>query len=418
MSPTFRPLPGLWLGLALILLALPAAAAPLTLPQAVERLYQSHPRARALDAAVAAARAREAAAGQPLYNPELSLEAERSDVTTTSLGWAQTLDRADRRGARAAVARAEREAAEAERAAGRLDLAGELLGALAEWHSARDRAALAERRVELMARFREQAERRRQAGDIPRIELTLARQSALQAELAAARARAALSRARQRLAALLPGAAESWPALPTDLPALDPPDADTLLPTLPALRAAEARLAAARARVELRRRERRADPTLGLHAGRDGGDTLVGLALSIPLHVRNPLRAEVRAASAEAGQARAELAAVRRRLRGELLAAAEDYRQVRGAWRRWQQAGAPGLAEQADLLARLWRASELSTADYLVQLDQTLDTRAEALAVRGELWQRWFHWLVTSARLNQWLGLGEARPAPAQEQRP
>jgi cobalt-zinc-cadmium efflux system outer membrane protein len=54
-------------------------------------------------------------------------------------------------------------------------------------------------------------------------------------------------------------------------------------------------------------------------------------------------------------------------------------------------------------LERLWRAGELSTADYLVQLKQSLDTQAGAIEQKTQLWQSWTQWLIASGEINQWI---------------
>ncbi|MBL4743063.1 MAG: hypothetical protein JKX87_00225 [Cycloclasticus sp.] len=54
-------------------------------------------------------------------------------------------------------------------------------------------------------------------------------------------------------------------------------------------------------------------------------------------------------------------------------------------------------------MERLWRAGELSTTDYLVQLKQSLDTQASAIEQKTQLWQSWTQWLIASGEINQWL---------------
>lgn len=111
-------------------------------------------------------------------------------------------------------------------------------------------------------------------------------------------------------------------------------------------------------------RERRPDPTLGLRGGHEGLDSLVGLSVSIPLFVRNSFEAEAEAASAELMRAEREAQDLYRRAGARLLSAAERYRLARDAWAIWERTGAPGIESQVALLERIWRAGELSTADY------------------------------------------------------
>lgn len=427
MHTVFKPWPALvaWLlSNVLLAAALPAAAqTPATdivpspaLSVMVRETLDENPGVQAARAAVEAAEARLRGADRPLYNPELAVEAEQAETRTGTLGLNQSIDWADKRGARTGVAGAELDNARAAYAVVRQQLAGELLAALGRFHTAADIQRLAQQRQELMQRFLDLAEQRRQAGDINQVELDLARLAHTQATLQLSQAASDLAEAEQGLAAVTGEPRRDWPALPGDLPALKDLDVDALLTNLPALRAQQARVGAARATVTLRTRERRPDPTVGVRAGqerafRNGSDDdygAVGLTLSIPLFVRNDFRAEVQAAGAELTQAEQSLQNAYRRARAQLLSAAERYRLSRGAWAAWLRTGQVSLGSQVKLLERIWRAGEMSTADYLVQLNQTLDTRTTALEAQGRLWTAWADWLVASGQMDAWFGQSDA----------
>ena len=55
------------------------------------------------------------------------------------------------------------------------------------------------------------------------------------------------------------------------------------------------------------------------------------------------------------------------------------------------------------MLEKLWRAGEISTSDYLVQLKQNLDTALSALALESQAWQAWLDYLAAAGRLTDWL---------------
>lgn len=401
----FRPVALLGCMLILTFKTVSAADQP-TLTTMVQVVLENHPEVLAVQSELEASQARERAADRPLYNPDLEVEYEDAgDVTTTTLGLSQSIDWGDKREARTRVAALERERVAAELAGIRQKLAAELLAALADYHTAAELTALAEQRRTLMQRFLELTEQRRQEGDLGQVALDLARLAYTEANLQRARLVGTQAQAEQALLAVVGDWQGDWPVLPatpTSL-SLDTRQIDTLLEQLPALRAARARIAIARATVELHRRERKADPTIGLRGGREESDNLIGLSLSIPLFVRNNFSAEVDAANAEAIQIEQSAQNGYRRSRAELVSTARRFELSRQAWDDWLRTGQSSLESQTQLLERLWRVGELSTAEYLVQLKQTLDTRTAATELRGSLWQAWFDWLAASGKTESWL---------------
>lgn len=73
-------------------------------------------------------------------------------------------------------------------------------------------------------------------------------------------------------------------------------------------------------------------------------------------------------------------------------------------WSVWEGEGRISLEARVKLLEKLWTAGELTTTDYLVQLQRSLDTRIAAAELQGERWQAWLEWLNASGRMHRWLG--------------
>ncbi len=383
----------------------------------IRQTLAQNPGVRSARAALNAAEARVRGADRPLYNPQLAVDAEQAETRAGYVGLSQAIDWADKRGARTDVAGAEFDAVRARYVAVRQRLVGELLTGLGRYHSAEAKHRLAQERMKLMQRFLDVAQRRWRAGDLSQVERELAALAQTQAALRLAQAASDLAEAGQALAAVTGTARGDWPALPADIPQLPTFDAEVLLAGLPELQALQAQVAAARAAVALRQRERRPDPTVGVRAGqeqafRNGNDDSFGLAgvtLSIPLFVRNNFRAEVDVANAELTQADESLQDTYRRAQARLRSAANRYRLSHRAWTVWLRTGQSSLGNQVSLLERIWKAGEMSTTDYLVQLNQTLDTRASALDIQGRLWIAWADWLVASGQVDAWLGPNAAQ---------
>jgi cobalt-zinc-cadmium efflux system outer membrane protein len=130
---------------------------------------------------------------------------------------------------------------------------------------------------------------------------------------------------------------------------------------------------------------------------------LVALSISIPLQVRNDFRSNVDAAQAEALEAEQEAHQVYRNLQARLNSARSRFKLVADAWGLWVTQGRISLQQHIELLETLWQAGEISTADYLLQVKQTLGTQIASIELHGNLWNAWIEWLSASGTLNSWL---------------
>ena len=410
--------------LAIVAMASPvcAWAVDASAPQAtpalqafVSEALRTHPAMQAARAELDRFRAEADAAGQPLYNPEIGLEYQETDVAERTVGIQQTFDWTDKREARSSAAESAFVAAQSRYAAVREAFIAGLMIALAENEIAAEQATLAERSVDLMRRFARLGEQRQKAGDLSQVDYNLTVLARTEAEMQLARARSRAAGAEQQVRALTIGMSNAWPALPQQSPDLRfNANFDELLASSPVIVAARLDAQAAAAVVSLRQRQRKPDPTFGLRAGKEGEEDLIALSFSIPLFVRNSYNAEVAAAVADERAASLDAKVIERDVRARLITAGRRYQNVRSAWQSWESVGAASLDRQIDVLERLWQAGELGTTDYLVQLRQALDTNTSALDLKLELWVAWFDWLEASARASDWAGLPTSLSAPPQ----
>jgi cobalt-zinc-cadmium efflux system outer membrane protein len=386
----------------------------------LEAAWARHPLSTATDATLEAAQARSDAAAQPLYNPEFEVNAddEGPDRTVTA-GIGLTLDLSGKRKARATAAGAELDTATAEARLRRRDFAQAWLDAWAATTAAERRVSLGSQRLALITHFAELADRQFKVGDISSLDRDLAwlardeagaEQAALLAELA--NAQEALQRVDTGSPGTAPGAVR--PGFPdaASLPATGDPTVDVA--TLPEWVLGEAGAEFANAQVKVAERDRIADPTVSLRGGSiemaDGArDEMFGLSISVPLFVRNSYRAEVVAAKADARVAAANLARLRLELDARAARTAATFEAIHKAWQQWQRSPGTDVERRATLLERLWRAGELSTTDYLLQLQQTLDTALAGADLEGRLWSSYTDYLAATGQLEGWLDLAAAR---------
>jgi cobalt-zinc-cadmium efflux system outer membrane protein len=375
----------------------------------VRLVINRHPRAQSIDASLLASSARYQAADQPIYNPELEIDAERTDINTTSLGFSQSIDWSDKRGTHARTASYDHAALNAESDLARQGLAIELLKALSEYHTANDLNKLGLQHIQLMQKFSAISEKRHQAGDLNQVELDLARIAALEANLESAELAARLSDAEQALISLfgeipIP---ETWPMLPQSLHDIQQYEVNSekLLRSHPAFKAQLAHLMVARSLIELRQRETRPDPTISIRAGREDKETMTGLTLSVPLYIRNNYQAEVSEANANLAKAEQDAQTAWLNLMSQLNSAVRRYTLTYSTWTEWQQRGVTSLNRRTEVLEQLWRTGEMEATDYLVQVKQSLDTQGAATDLRGRLWQTWLDWLAASGTVFKWLDI-------------
>lgn len=384
-----------------------STAAPPPLADAVNRIWASNPDVLAARAELEAARARARAAARPLYNPSLALDAENADVDRRTAGISLPLDLSGKRHARTTQGQAELRATEAAYDVRRRDLAARWLKAWIAAALTERQAKLGQRRVVLMQRFDELAAERLKVGDISSPERDLAGLALGEAQVQQAAMMGNAATARAALRAIEGNATANPPPPPTALP----PTPDTVVPKatdqLPDMVQAQSELASAEAGVQVARRARIPDPTISLTGGqvRSGPrtDRVIGLSLSIPLPVLNSGRAEVDAALSDADAAAARLQSRRQSLQAQITEFAERYSALRDADRAFRGSRAAAFEDRAALLEKLWRAGEISTSDYLVQLKQSLDTALSGLELERQAWQAWFDYLTAAGRLNDWL---------------
>ena len=391
---------------------LPAVSrAPEPLRMAVVSAWQQHPAMRATDARRAIAQARLEAARQPLYNPSLDLGYDREGTDrTNTFGLSMPLDINGKRRARVDAATSRVMQSVAETQVARRAFIRNWLASWAEWQTANERVRVGERRLQLLGRFQDLAKTQFAAGDISGLERDLAQLSraeaqAEQAGLIGERAQAeavlrALGSDPVAVASLQPGNMTLPPSSGIAVRVDDLPD----------VQAGYAAADAAAREVEVAKRNRLGDPVVGVSSGRlrlPGGvsDTVVGVTLSIPLNVRNTYRAEVVAARAEADAARADADQLRLAFASNQTRAVESYAAARSAWQTWQDNRGTDVERRASLLERSWREGELSTTDYLLQLNQTLDTQQAGAVLQAQVWKAYVDYLDAAGQLERWVGL-------------
>lgn len=372
----------------------------------VQQQVSQLPASRAIDARQQAWLADTRNQRQPLYNPALNIGYQDSVETTKTLGLSQQLDwsgkaraRRDLGGIRERLARLRADKA-------RADLLARSLKALIADHAARARLRAARSQERQLQTLADLVQQRQQAGDVGQVDARLTLLSVGQAQQALAEEEAAATQAAIRLREVM---ALSKPAysMPGNLAGASHPlggNEEARLAANYDLQLAQEQVALAEQSVRVADKGRNADPTLGVRVGEEGGEDLWGLDLTLPLKFFNTGKPGYQQALANSDAKQALLDKTRNDIRARLDGARTAFRQQQQRWQTFQQLTETRLKESDALLKRVWQQGELSTQNYLLALNQSLETRLSGIALRKAMREAWVDWLYESAQLNDWLG--------------
>ena len=384
--------------------ALPAAAAALTLDQAWQKAEAANPALQSARANLAATEGQLSDAQGLLWNnPQISAERVRRNVPQAGLdsqrqrewnaGISQTIEIAGQQGYR-------REAATQELAA--------LQSALQETRR-QVRAEVEQRFVRVLAlqlRIATEAElfklvegaatvvkKRVTAGEDSRLDGNLAQVEAERGRNQLAALGEQLTEARAELASALQMAPESLPEVDGELaPNIAPYTLDQLLANAanrPRLRALELRETAARNRLNLERASVYPDITLGVSSAREGSvaarEKLTGLSVSLPLPLFRRNAGGIGRATTELTQAQIERQAAGRDTPAQVRVLWLKVESLRARVKRLEDTVLASLDENQRLSAISYRAGEIGLLQLIVVNRQMLDGRRDLLDARTEL---------------------------------
>jgi cobalt-zinc-cadmium efflux system outer membrane protein len=376
-------------GLLLATAAMPAAAAPLTFEQAIQRLEAQAP---ALQAADAGRRAAEAGLNEANRRPNPTAELEVENFagngpfrglrgTEITALIEQPIELGGKRRARVAVARAEIALAVAERASERRRLLAELVRTYGNAAASRARAELAAEQVETAETLAAQSARRLAVGTIPEVEHDRVLVSLGEARTELERARRD-TEAAERSLGLLVGSAEPVQADPGFLTQRLIDSAKVTISTADDLRLALT--ARSRAQVAVAEADRRPDVAArgGIRLARE--EEAVGFiaGISVPLLFFNPGRARVAQAQAEADRAAFAAEAQRREAVTRAERALANWRSAIRSLQLLDQQTIPAAQRLVTLTDRGYRLGALpfrDLADARTSLNNARQSRLDAL---------------------------------------
>ena len=359
-----------------------------------------NPQLQAQQRAVSANRYGRKAASRPLFNPELQTSLEREgEETNYQIGLSSQIDWWDVKQTRTDVAEAQFSLAEAELSALTNQLLARLVDAQLNGYLARKALALASEQVSRDYAMLSLSERQLAAGEIAQTDVAIAKAILADSLVWEGEASFAVLQAEQTLEQL--GAGDmGFPAIPDavwqDEPALLPVS-DIM--ALPQSQVARFSWLVAKQQAANERQGNKPVPVIGLGAGKQAGEGLVSLNVSVPLQWRNDF-SDANAAANE--QALSAELMFKNTLQAQQSAVSLAYRnalQHRQRFQRWQQLSAGQLDQQFSVLQSRYAQGDLSMAAYQNQITQLRQGKRAALALEAAFKESHLTWLQVTATL-------------------
>jgi len=373
--------------------------------EVVDTILAVHPQMQLARARLDQAKAETNASQQPLYNPALAIYYESNVDDISTVGISQTVDWSDKQGAFSQIGAQNLLSAEARFVGMRQSIAADFLRKINNFQSAKMSAELNQQQLDTLQEFVNIAQQRFTVGDISQVELDLALLAAGELRMNSAKIQANNFAAQLELESFFNFDKRTIPSLGIDLIGSDSTSIEQLLQQHPLLKQLKIASNAAKAEIKLAERQKSADPTLSINAGKEGDESIVNLGFSMPLFVRNNFSAGVDVAIANSVAVEQDYLNAYREILVAVKATKKSLGLTLRAYQQWTRLSQSGLQQRGRLLQKLWRSGDLETTDYIVQVQQTLDTRIAATQLKADVIDAWINFLVASGQIDDWLNL-------------
>lgn len=373
--------------------------------EVVDTVLAVHPKMQLAKARLEQAMAESKAKMQPLYNPTLALDYESNVENISTIGISQTIDWSNKQGANQSIALQGQLSAKAAFIRLRQSITADFLKTINRSQSTRNAAQLNQQQLDTLEEFVDIAKQRFKVGDISQVELDLALLTAGELRMSSAKIQSNNFSAQLSLDAFFNFERQSVPELSIKLIDLDSTKIELLLQNHPLLKQLSTASKMAKNEIKLAERQAKADPTISINAGKEGDENIVSLGFSMPLFVRNNFSAQVDAAIANSVAVEQDYLSAYRDVFVQVKSTKQRLQLTLSAYHRWIEQSYSGLQQRGALLQKLWKSGDLETTDYLIQLQQTLNTQIAATQLKAEVINAWIEFLVASGQIDQWLML-------------
>jgi outer membrane protein TolC len=340
---------------------------------------------------------------QPLYNPELQTGYEREgDANNFTIGINQKIDWWNKRETKAQIA--DFSLTQASKHFNYLvqEKTAQALQALVTWQATKKQSVVALEQEKQLGTILDLVTKRQQSGDLGQIDAELTFLSLTQILNVTAKTQVQLKQAQAQVNELL----QDWTPDTVVLPAQgltfsNYESSPQWLEQHPLVVEAKVQWQISKGDAQLAILNTKAEPTIGVNAGKTARENTLGLTFSMPLNIRQDFSAQAQAANQQSIAAEANFRSVFRKQKYAIQAAADTLMVYQQNYQRWQKLMEGRGERSGDLLHKQWQSGDLSTTEYLLALQQ----RAEGLNAGIEL-QSQYHlsqieWLLQVGQVNQ-----------------
>lgn len=372
--------------------------------QFILRQIRALPAFLALQKASDAAGQQKLSQAQPLYNPELDLDYVNKKEDEYNVVVSQTIDWFDKQKANRSLGQYQYELVQMENNIQTEQMLADALYAYIEFSQSKRLLEVARKQEKLLSRLSHDLKLREAAGDVGRTDaemtyLSLA-QNLQQTNLIEIRYRKALAQMKKYLNHTQPSA---YPQQGIWLNDIAEAAIEQGLRQNLSLRHEQLLLQQAIAVSRIKKLAQKADPSIGIGAGREGKDNTITVQFSVPLYLRNNYSADYHEALYKVKQAELDMEERRRLVKTELNQSRANYLQLKQQFLQWQKLSGKRLEETQILLHKQWKSGDISTSEYLFSLQQRADALITHINLVTEIYKAWVQWLLASSQVEQWL---------------
>lgn len=340
---------------------------------------------------------------QPLYNPELQTGYEREgDANNFTIGINQKIDWWDKRETKAQVADLSLTQASKHFNYLMQEKTAQALQALVTWQATKKLSVIALQQEKQLGTMLDLVTKRQKSGDLGQIDAELTFLSLTQMLNVTAKTQVRLKQAQAQVKELL----QDWTPDKTVLPAqgltfsnyeLSP----QWLEQHPLVVEAKVQWQISKGAAQLAILDTKAEPTIGLNAGKTDRENTLGVTFSMPLNIRNDFSAQARAASQQSIAAEANFRSVYRKQKYAIQAATDTLMAYQQNYQRWQKLMDGRGKRSGDLLHKQWQSGDLSTTEYLLALQQRATGLNAGIELQSQYQLSQIDWLLQVGQVDQ-----------------